>query len=532
MKTQKHPPRLSPLSKAMRKLPSGLIVFGFLLAILPGLPFSSVQAANLSSTLPACQPFVQVNDNAFGLGGGTDGTFSSEEGFEVLVFNGQLYLGMEADNSMGARIWRTKAGVTIPNSQADWEEVAADSQGYPFGVTNITQNDHIDSLAEFNGYLYASTANGGSSTYGTRLFRSPTGNPNSWEDALINIGAGFGSAQNTNFKDMQVFNGWLCGGTQNWLYGAQVWCTQDGLNWVQKNVSGFGITQYDNKTVEVWSGFVYQDALYFGVQNLGATRSSNNDDLGKLYRTRNLNGTPQWEEVFVSLPAYLNRVDILGELDGYLYIASRGSNGGIIVYRSPNGNPGTWQPVSLEGVNGSVANNGVIVDGAVTYEGGLYVAISNSSGIQLWRTSGALQGDGRVDWEQVGGSGLTDVKNVHSQLAVFNGHLYAWTSNYVRGQQVLRSNCAAGAIQPSPMPTDTAQPSPTVTATSQPSLTPTVQPSPTPTLPPSATPPIQPTATPQLSPTSPFCPQGDQNCQSSNPNHSPYRVFIPILVKP
>lgn len=528
MKTNHHQPRSSHslLSRAFWRVLSGFGIPGALLTVFSVVPLLSAQAANPSSNLPACQPFVQVNDNAFGLGGGADGTFSSEEGFEVVVFNGQLYLGMEADNTMGARIWRTKAGVTIPASQADWEEVAADQFGYPFGVTNVTQNDHIDSLAEFNGYLYASTANGGSSTYGTRVFRSPNGNPNSWEDALINIGAGFGSAQNTNFKDMQVFNGWLCGGTQNWLYGAQVWCTQDGLNWVQKNISGFGSTQYNNKTVEVWSGYVFQEALYFGVQNLGATRSSNYDDLGKLYRTRNLNGTPQWEEVFISLPGYLNRVDILGELNGYLYITSRGSNGGIIVYRSSTGDPGTWQQVSLEGIHGNTANNAVIVDGAVTYEGGLYVAVSNNSGFQLWRTSGAVQGDGMVDWEQVGGSGLTDAKNIHSELAVFNGYLYAWTSNYTRGQQVLRSNCMAGAVMPSPTATNTTQPSPT------PTMTQTSLPSPTPTASPTSVPTQTPTATPTAEPPSPFCPQGDQSCQSSNPNGSMYSVFIPILIKP
>lgn len=533
MKTNQSPARPSQtlLSRSNRYALSRFGIFGVLLLIFSIFPILSALAASPSSSLPACQPFEQVNDNAFGLGGGADGTFSSEEGFEVLVFNGQLYLGMEADNTMGARIWRTKAGITIPASQADWEEVAADPQGYPFGVSNITQDDHIDSLAEFNGYIYASTANGGSSTYGTRVFRSPTGNPNSWEDALINIGAGFGSVVNTNFKDMQVFSGWLCGGTQNWLYGAQIWCTQDGLNWTQKNISGFGTTQYNNKTVEVWSGAVFQEALYFGVQNLGPTRSSNYDDLGKLYRTRNLNGNPQWEEVFVSLPGYLNRVDILGELNGYLYVASRGSNGGIIIYRSPNGDPGTWQAVSLEGINGNTANNAVIVDGAVAYEGGLYVAVSNNNGFQLWRTSGSDQGNGLVDWEQVGISGLTDAKNTLSELVAFNGYLYAWTTNYVRGQQVLRSNCAAGAVSPSPTATNTAQPSPTPTATAQPSSTPTAtaQPSPTPTDT------AQPSPTPTATPTAekpPFCPQGDQNCQSSNPNGSTYSVFIPILIKP
>ncbi|RME30683.1 PIN domain-containing protein [Candidatus Parcubacteria bacterium] len=41
-----------------------------------------------------------------------------------------------------------------------------------------------------------------------------------------------------------------------------------------------------------------------------------------------------------------------------------------------------------------------------------------------------------------------------------------------------------------------------------------------------------PTATPTAEPPSPFCPQGDQSCQSSNPNGSMYSVFIPIVIKP
>jgi len=100
-----------------------------------------------------------------GSGGGADGQFTSEEGFEAVVYNGQLYLGMEADNSLGARLWRSRLGIYAPNSQADWEEVAADQQGYPFGNQNLEQDDHIDSLAIFGGYLYVSTANRGLSQW-------------------------------------------------------------------------------------------------------------------------------------------------------------------------------------------------------------------------------------------------------------------------------------------------------------------------------------------------------------------------------
>lgn len=118
---------------------SGLVVFLTMFIV-----DSSPSAPSFSSNLIACQPFKQVNENAFGLGGGTDDQFTAEEGFEVVVYNSQLYLGMEADNSLGARLWRSRLGVYAPDSQADWEEVAADEQGYPFGNHNLEQDDHID----------------------------------------------------------------------------------------------------------------------------------------------------------------------------------------------------------------------------------------------------------------------------------------------------------------------------------------------------------------------------------------------------
>ena len=43
----------------------------------------------------------------------------------------------------------------------------------------------------------------------------------------------------------------------------------------------------------------------------------------------------------------------------------------------------------------------------------------------------------------MGGSGLGDAKNLYTELIPFNGDLYAWTSNYVTGQQVRRATCPA-----------------------------------------------------------------------------------------
>ena len=101
--------------------------------------------------------------------------------------------------------------------------LVATTDGLPFGVRDTAQADHVDSLAEFGGRIYVSLANRSGSPQGTLIFHSASGDPGSWEDALADAGAGFGKPQNENFKDMQVFDGQLCGGTWNETGGAWGW---------------------------------------------------------------------------------------------------------------------------------------------------------------------------------------------------------------------------------------------------------------------------------------------------------------------
>jgi alkaline phosphatase len=119
------------------------------------------------------------------------------------------------------------------------------------------------------------------------------------------------------------------------------------------------------------------------------------------------------------------------------------SSEGIVILRSPGGDAGSWVQVNQAGMNGDFNNFETVVDGATLYNQALYVGVANlSSGFQVWRTGGNLQGNGPlVRWEQVGGSGLGDPNNIYTELIPFNGSLYAWTSNYVEGQQVLLASC-------------------------------------------------------------------------------------------
>jgi len=372
-----------------------------------------------------CSAWTPVNDGAFGMGTGNDSSYRSEEGFEVSVFDGQLYVGMEADNEYGARLWRTKAGIRVPTGQADWEEVIADEYGNPFGNPNKAQNDHIDSLAVFQGALYASTANRGNTTYGTLIYSSTTGNPGAWTPV---IPAGFGDVNNVNFKDMRVFQGWLCGGTQNAQTGAQVWCTQDGAQWAQKNASGFGLVSNTLiASTGVFSDAFDNAAFYVGVANKG--------DSGSVWRTDDL---ATWTQVFTSTEH--PRVEIAAPFDGYLTIAAgaydgRYGGGPLRIYRSATGDPGSWEEVG-QAVGANPDNTRTIVDGTTVYNGALYLATMNTNdGAEVWRTTTG------VTWTQQNPSGFGVTDTFAAQLIPFNGYLYAWTSDYATGQRVYRAAC-------------------------------------------------------------------------------------------
>ena len=267
-----------------RRLPallSTIIFLPLILASFPGLTWTQVTAPGL---------------------GEHSGLYTGQEAFDLTVYNGRLYVGMEGRAC--ARVWRTRSGVSAPSTQADWEQVV--SNGFD-GTTDCavtpptTDNDHIDSLEPFHGYLYASTAMQTSDKRGTQVWRSASGDAGTW--TRVNE-PGFGLRTNENFKDMIEFAGLLCGGTGNAgsgagaadeSAGAQVWCT-DGITlhpsrpgqlvWTQRNVDGFGHVE----NIKIWSSATHGNALYFGAEAVGQN--------GSLWRTRDIDNPKAWEMVF------------------------------------------------------------------------------------------------------------------------------------------------------------------------------------------------------------------------------------------
>jgi hypothetical protein len=335
-----------------------------------------------------------------------------------------------------ARIWRSRAGVRVPAGMADWEQVVSNGFDGSTGcevTPPTTDNDHIDGLEPFGGYLYASTAMQTGTKRGTQVWRSATGDPGTW--VRVNE-PGFGQPANQNFKDMIAFAGLLCGGTGNHgdediAPGAQVWCT-DGVTpdpgragqllWTQRNRSGFG--QAGN--VKIWSSAVHGGVLYFGLE-------ARNED-GSVWRTASIDDPDAWEQVFAPVDAGLeaSRVDVLQGFNGNVYIGMEVPRKGVRILRSESGDRHTWQPVVVDGF-GSDTSGRFISDASTELGGALYVGVlDNVRGASVWRTY-----DGRA-WSRVAPYGFGDPATFAAELMAFNGNLYAWTSNYVVGQGVWR----------------------------------------------------------------------------------------------
>ena len=390
--------------------------------------------------LTVAQPLTWTQVNAPGFGEHA-GPYTGQEAFDLTEFNGQLYLGMEGKAC--ARIWRSRAGVSAPGGQADWEQVVANGfDGTPdCAVTPpTTDNDHIDGLAAFKGYLYASTAMQTSGKRGTQVWRSATGDAGTW--TRVNE-PGFGAAANQNFKDMIEYAGLLCGGTGNWgddtkrtaadLPGAEVWCAdgvtpdpaQPGLLlWTQRNRNGFG----DPANVKIWSSATHGGALYFGVEADGKD--------GSLWRTRNLDDPDAWELVFAPADVGLaaSRVDALQGFNGQLFIGMETKQGAFI-FSSATGDRGAWTLASPGGLGATSGR--FISDASAALDNRLYVAtLDTTQGVGIWMTR-----NGR-SWTRVAQPGFGDPATFAAELYPFNGRLYAWTSNYIEGQGVWRGDFA------------------------------------------------------------------------------------------
>ena len=206
---------------------------------------------------------------------------------DFVVFGNRLYASTGRGGN-AAQIWRASNGVS-------WAPMVAAG----FGDPDIHD---IAALAVYNGVIYAGAS---SQVSGARIFRSSTGDSNTWNPiapaaptmagagvtgfAVFNgalwatieseapvqiwrstgdawttvVNNGFGNSLTTSTGGMAVFGGYLYVGAGNSAAGAQLWRSNNGTSWAGAINPGFG----DSNNQKVEMVFVFQNQLYVSVKN-------------------------------------------------------------------------------------------------------------------------------------------------------------------------------------------------------------------------------------------------------------------------
>ena len=146
-------------------------------------------------------------------------------------------------------------------------------------------NVGVGALAEFNGYLYASTYH--TSGGGSQVWRCQTCEaPGSWQKVADN---GFGNVATRGMNALEVYSDTLYLVVANSASGLEVWRTSNGTQWTQVGFGGFGDAHnlapyWDNSTT------IFDNDLYVGTWN--------NTTGGQVWRYHTLN-----QQVFLPLTA-------------------------------------------------------------------------------------------------------------------------------------------------------------------------------------------------------------------------------------
>jgi len=238
---------------------------------------------------------------------------------------------------------------------ASWEVVHAFEPG----------TGDVDKLGVFNEMIYVTTV------YPGTIWRSPSGDPGTWEK-VADLGENVGSAASP-----KVFKGWFyILFSEGPLTGTMTLMrTNNGVDWerVDSDVLYADPLDYD-LSLEVHEGALYLstgsytcDENWVVCENLG----------GKIFRSRN---GLDWEQVVddgFGIPD--NFEIVLYAFQGYLYAITNNDgmnsgNPGAQVWRSPNGDAGTWEMINEPGW-GDPDNNWTSIRGAQAgFKSELYIA--------------------------------------------------------------------------------------------------------------------------------------------------------------
>ena len=248
-------------------------------------------------------------------------------------------------------MWRTNG--------TSWERVADGGWG-------DASNGGIAALQVFAGNLYAATNN---QNTGTEIWRSPTGNTNTWTQVNPDgFGAGGGTSGD---QSMDTFGGHLYVGLSR-NGAAELWRTSNGAMWTPALASGPGP---NNTHVSAMAEFGGQ--FYIGLRN-GVTG-------GEVWRASD---GLHWAPVVTGGLGEPNNQRPYGLIayGGQLYLVFANLVTGAEIWRSPTGNAGSWTQVADAGWGDS--DNGLadyFDKAAAVFGNRLYVGTENwTNGGEVW----------------------------------------------------------------------------------------------------------------------------------------------------
>jgi subtilisin-like proprotein convertase family protein len=238
------------------------------------------------------------------------------------------------------------------HAQDTWTMVAT-------GGIDSYYNSTIYGMNVFNGQLYAAAGADNGAVY-----RSPTGNPNSWSRVF----------SDPNSFSVEAINSTTAGGgnlyiasANNWPDTSRVYRSTDGSSWVP-----YFTTSSTIRFIAPFKGTGTVDSIYLAEDGYVFKSYYNSND------PLNLSGA--WDTVFdISVQSPGAVISTMSAQNGKLYIGTTGAQ----LFSSADGNNWTLNPT----VNGFGDPTNKIVTAVGYYGGELFVAMGNSIfGAQLWKS--------------------------------------------------------------------------------------------------------------------------------------------------
>jgi len=281
----------------------------------------------------------------------------------MAMFNGRLFAASSHHSGLTFQLWWTDDGTS-------WTKHADDG----FGDAN---NLGVLAMAVFDGNLYAATVN---NTAGAQIYR--TANGTDWTRVANN---GIMNANNNAVICLAVHDGQLFAGTENQVEGGQIYRTSNGTLWYPVVVDGFGLPA--NRAVASLQS--YGGRLYAGTYKDSTLKNLP----AELWRTQDLvNWESKWADGFGD--SYNMAYPSMAVYDGYLFVGTTQLNvvfgAGCEVWRWDGVDLHSPQQV---GTGGFGSKTSVSATRFFQFGGDLLVGVENPGGGKLMRFQGILSWD-------------------------------------------------------------------------------------------------------------------------------------------